>query len=63
MMAAPGPSPGGGVPITYLVQGGRVVLAERGPWDDEDERSAWRISGGEAIHERRYTTGVLSSRS
>jgi hypothetical protein len=29
---------------TYLVQGERVFLAERGPWDDEDERSAWRIS-------------------
>jgi len=40
---------------TYLVQGGRVVLAERGPWEDEDERSAWRISGGEAIHERRHS--------
>jgi hypothetical protein len=45
---------------TYLVQGGRVVLAERGPWDDEDERSAWRISGGEAIHERRYTLRPVS---
>jgi hypothetical protein len=45
---------------TYLVQGGRVVLAERGPWEDEDERSAWRISGGEVIHERRYALKPVS---
>ena len=39
---------------TYLVEGGGVARGERGPWGDEDERSAWRISGGEAIHETRY---------
>jgi hypothetical protein len=37
-----------------------VVLAERGPWEDEDERSAWRISGSEAIHERRYSMKPVS---
>jgi hypothetical protein len=45
---------------TYLVQGERVFLAERGPWDDEDERSAWRISGGEAIYERRHSLRPVS---
>jgi hypothetical protein len=45
---------------TYLVRGGRVFLAERGPWEDEDERSAWRISGGEAIYERRHSLSPVS---
>jgi hypothetical protein len=45
---------------TYLVQGGRVFLAERGPWGEEDERSAWRISGGEAIYERRHSLKSVS---
>jgi hypothetical protein len=45
---------------TYLIEGGRVARAEHGPWGDEDERSAWRISGDEAIHERRHTLELVS---
>lgn len=42
---------------TYLIEGGRVVLAARRSWrgeDDEEERSAWRIHGDEAVHETLY---------
>jgi len=42
---------------TYLIEGGRVVRATRGSWrgdDEEEERSAWRIHGDEAVHETLY---------
>ena len=42
---------------TYLIAGGRVLLAARGAWhddSDEDERSAWRITGDEAVRESHY---------
>ena len=45
---------------TYLVEGGRVVRAVRGLWGDEDERSVWRISGDEAIHEQRYALELVA---
>jgi hypothetical protein len=45
---------------TYLIEGGRVVHAVRGPWGDEDKGSAWRISGDEAIHESRHTLEPVS---
>lgn len=39
---------------TYLVEGGRLARAVRGPWGDGEEASSWRISGGEAVHQTRY---------
>ncbi len=42
---------------TYLIRGGRVVRAAGGSWRDEsdgDERSGWRITGDEVVHEIRY---------
>jgi len=40
---------------TYLIGGDRVVRAAGRSWRDEsDERSAWRITGDEAVHETRY---------
>ena len=42
---------------TYLIAGGRVLLAARSAWhddSDEDERSAWRITGDEAVRESHY---------
>ncbi|GMR21951.1 MAG: hypothetical protein BMS9Abin37_0274 [Acidobacteriota bacterium] len=43
---------------TYLIRRDRVVRAARGSWrdDDEDERSAWRVSGSgdAAVHETVY---------
>ena len=45
---------------TYLIEQGRVARAERGPWGDADERSAWRISGDEVIHERCYKLESVS---
>lgn len=45
---------------TYLVEEGRLVRAAPSSWGDEDERSAWRISGNEAIHERCYALEPVS---
>jgi hypothetical protein len=42
---------------TYLIAGDRVVRAAGRSWrdeNDEDERSAWRITGEEVVHETRY---------
>ena len=42
---------------TFLISGDRVVRAAGRSWrdeSDEDERSAWRITGDEAVHETRY---------
>lgn len=47
---------------TYLIKDNRVVCALGGSWrdDDDEERSAWRISGDEAVHERRYRLEPVS---
>jgi hypothetical protein len=39
---------------TYLVEGGRVARAVRGPWGDGEKASSWRIEAGEAVHQTRY---------
>lgn len=42
---------------TYLIAADRIVRAGRHSWrdeTDEDERSTWRITGDEAVHETRY---------
>jgi len=42
---------------TFLIRGDRVVRAAGRSWrdeGDEDERSAWRIAGDEAVHETWY---------
>ncbi len=42
---------------TYLIRGGRVVRAVGGSWRDENEEeetSAWRITGDQAVHETHY---------
>ena len=46
---------------TYLIAGGRVLLAARSAWhddSDEDERSAWRITGDEAVRESPLSAGA-----
>jgi hypothetical protein len=42
---------------TYLIRGDRVFRTAGRSWrddDTEDERSAWRIDGDEAVHETHY---------
>ena len=48
---------------TYLIAGGRVLRTTGGSWrdeSDEGERSAWRITGDEAVHETRYRLEPVS---
>ena len=48
---------------TYLIGGDRVVHAVGRSWRDErdeDERSAWRIIGDEAVHETLYRLEPVS---
>lgn len=48
---------------TYLIRGDRVVRTAGRSWldaTDEDERSAWRITGDEAVHETLYRLEPVS---
>ena len=48
---------------TYLIAGDRVLRAAGRSWRDEgeeDERSAWRIIGAEAVHETLYRLEPVS---
>jgi hypothetical protein len=48
---------------TYLIGGDRVVRAAGRSWRDDndgDERSAWRITGDEAVHETWYRLEPVS---
>lgn len=48
---------------TYLIAGDRVVRTAGRSWrddGDEDERSAWRITGDEAVHETHYRLEPVS---
>ena len=48
---------------TYLIEGDRVVRTLGRSWhdeSDEDERSAWRVAGNEAVHETHYRLEPVS---
>ena len=48
---------------TYLIEGDRVVRTLGRSWNDEsdeDERSAWRVAGDEAVHETHYRLEPVS---
>lgn len=48
---------------TYLIEGDRVVRTAGRSWQDEsgeDERSAWRVAGDEAVHETHYRLEPVS---